>query len=78
MTKVNDLAIWDYKIKKKDLADPKILKWYLERKISLADWENLDKKILLKNLGKLDISPYLKQAIKIYFSNANYPKSKTN
>lgn len=63
-----DKSIWDYKVKKSDLRDPVVLKWYLERKIMMADWDGLDKKVLLDNIDKLDVPPYRKQAIKLYFS----------
>ncbi|EKD56104.1 MAG: hypothetical protein ACD_58C00297G0009 [uncultured bacterium] len=68
---LNDISIWDYKISKKDLSDPKVLLWYLERKAQMADWVGLDKKVLVKNLNKLNISPYRKKAIKLYFNNEN-------
>jgi len=69
MKYLKDASIWDYKIKKSDLKDPKILLWYLNRKAQFADWANLDKKLLLKNLNRLDISKYRKRAIKIFFQN---------
>lgn len=64
---VKNQAIWDYKISQKDLKDPKVLLWYLQRKAQMADWQNLDKKALLDNLTKLRISSYRKKAIKLYF-----------
>lgn len=67
MEYLKDTAIWDYKIAKKDLADPKVLLWYLNRKTQMADWVGLDKRLLLKNLDKLNISLYRKKAIKIFF-----------
>lgn len=70
MKQIKSAAIWDYEIDKKDLKDPKVLLWYLERKAKMADWQGLNKHLLLKNLSKLNISPYRKKAIKLYFDNA--------
>lgn len=67
MEYLKDTAIWDYRIAKKDLADPKVLLWYLNRKAQMADWAGLNKKLFLKNLDKLKISVYRKKAIKIFF-----------
>ena len=69
MVKLKDKSIWDYKVDRKDLKDPQVLKWYLERKAQMADWQGLNKQLLLKNLNKLNISPYRKKAIKLYFAN---------
>lgn len=56
--------IWDYDIKKLDLSNPKVLKWYLQRKIEYGDWAALDKKTLKKYLPKLRINPYLKEILR--------------
>lgn len=64
---LKDKSIWEYQIDKKDLSDPKILLWYLQRKAKMADWQGLDKKLLLKHLNKLNLSKYRKKAIKLYF-----------
>lgn len=64
-----DTSVWDYKVDKKDLQDPKVLLWYLNRKTKMADWRGLNKKMLLQNVDKLDISPYRKKAIKIFFGD---------
>lgn len=69
VVKLKDKSIWDYKIDKKDLKDPKVLRWYLERKAQMADWQGIDKQLLLKNVDKLNISFYRKKAIKLYFDN---------
>lgn len=65
--KVNSKYIWDYDIKNLDLTDPKVLIWYLERKITYGDWESLDKKTLKKYLPELNINPYLKQILNNFF-----------
>ena len=60
--------IWEYEVDKADLKYPAVLKWYLERKIKMADWEGLDIKVLLENIDKLNVPHYRKEAIKSYFS----------
>jgi len=62
--KLNNKYIWDYDIKSLDLSNPKVLVWYLERKITHGDWESLDKITLRKYLPKLKINPYLKNILK--------------
>lgn len=61
--KLNDKYIWDYDVKSLDLNNPKVLIWYLERKITYGDWESLDKKTLKKYLPKLKINLYLKKIL---------------
>lgn len=56
--------IWDYDVKKLDLSNPEVLKWYLKRKIEYGDWEVLDKETLKQYLPKLKINPYLKQILR--------------
>lgn len=68
MQYLKDKPIWDYKIKQSDLNDSKVYMWYLNRKAQMADWQNLDKNLLIKNLDKLNISKYRKLAIKLYFT----------
>lgn len=70
MKTLQDISIWDYKINKKDLKDPKVFLWYLERKAQMADRSGLNKRVLIKNLNKLNISPYRKKAIKLYFDKS--------
>lgn len=67
MKTLKDAAIWDYKINKSDLKNQEILLWYLERKAKMADWQGINKKLLLKHLNKLNISHYRKKAIRIFF-----------
>ncbi len=61
--KANNRYIWDYDVNKLDLKNPKVLIWYLERKITYGDWESLDKKSLKKYLPKLKIDSYLKHIL---------------
>lgn len=61
--KVTEDYIWDYDIKNLDLSEPKVLLWYLKRKVEYGDWEVLDRKTLKKHLPKLKIDPYLKKIL---------------
>lgn len=62
--KLTDKYIWDYDVKNLDLSNPRVLIWYLERKIEYGDWEVLDRKTLKKYLSRLNINPYLKQILR--------------
>jgi len=61
--KLTSKYIWDYDIKSLDLSNPRVLIWYLERKITYGDWDSLDKKTLRKYLPKLNINIYLKRIL---------------
>jgi len=67
--KANNRYIWDYDVKKLDLENPKVLIWYLERKISCGDWKSLNRKILKRYLSKLEINPYLKNILNGFIKN---------
>jgi hypothetical protein len=67
--KLSSKYIWDYDVKNLDLSNPRVLIWYLERKITCGDWDCLDKKTLKKYLPKLKINPYLKEILN-KFANA--------
>ena len=64
--KLTDNYIWDYDVKKMNLSNPRVLLWYLQRKIEYGDWEAVDKKTLKRYLPKLRINPYLKQILRIF------------
>lgn len=66
------IGIWDYDIKSLDLDNPMVLKWYLERKINVGDWQSLDQKTIAKNLLNLNINPYVKKVL-----TASLAKTKT-
>jgi hypothetical protein len=67
--KANSKYIWDYDVNKMDLKNPRVLIWYLERKITYGDWESLDKKTLRKYLPKLKINPQLKYILTNFLKN---------
>ena len=56
-------GIWDYDVKSLDLDNPTVLKWYLERKIRVGDWQSLDQKTIVKYLPKLNINKYVKKVL---------------
>lgn len=72
--KLTKKYIWDYDAKKLNLKNPKVLKWYLERKISHGDWSVIDKKTLKNYLPKLEIDPYLKKILGDFIKNAETKK----
>lgn len=64
-------GIWDYNYKALDLGNPAILKWYLERKISVGDWQSLDQKTIIKYLPKLKINHYVKKVLAFSLAKTN-------
>ena len=56
--------IWDYDVKNLDLSKPRVLLWYLQRKVEHGDWQSLNRQTLKKYLPKLKINPYLKQILR--------------
>ena len=65
--KTLEKTIWDYQIRRKDLENPKVLRWYLERKINFGDWTGIKEKDLKNNLSKLAIEPEIKKILEKYF-----------
>lgn len=52
--KLTKKYIWDYDVKSLDLKNPKVLLWYLQRKVECGDWEDLDRKTLKKYRQKIE------------------------
>jgi hypothetical protein len=61
-----DVKFWDYDIKKMDLRNPKVLLWYLNRKLKFGDLSGLKKTDLKKYFSKLDINYSLKEMLRNY------------
>jgi hypothetical protein len=61
-----DVKFWDYDIRKIDLGNPKILLWYLNRKLKFGDLSGLKKTDLKKYFSKLDINYSLKEMLRNY------------
>ena len=71
ITKKEKQIFWDYDLNKMDLSNPKIMTWYLSRKIRFGDLIGIKKPVLKKYLSKLDISPSLKELLKNYLNAKN-------
>lgn len=67
--KVDKKYIWDYDIASVKLKNPRVLRWYLSRKINFGDWKALDSELVRINLESLDIDPTLKLMLKKYFAH---------
>lgn len=67
--KLNSKYIWDYDAKSLDLKNPRVLKWYLARKVNFGDWQSIDHHLLQKYLPQLDIDPTLKKMLRTYFKS---------
>ena len=65
MTKNRDKKsiFWDYNLDKADLSNPKIKRWYLERKLNFGDFSNITKSDLKKYLPIIEIDPSLKELL---------------
>ena len=71
VTRKEKQIFWDYDLNKMDLSNPKIMIWYLSRKIRFGDLTGITKADLKKYLLKLDISQSLRELLKNYLeSNA--------
>jgi hypothetical protein len=58
---------WDYDTKKMDFRNPKVLLWYLNRKLKFGDLKGIKKSDLKKCFSKLNVSDSLKELLKNYF-----------
>lgn len=60
---------WDYDLNRMDLSNPKIMIWYLNRKLRFGDLSGITKANLRKHLPKLDISQSLRELLKNYLKS---------
>lgn len=60
---------WDYDLNRMDLSNPKIMIWYLNRKLRFGDLSDITKANLRKHLPKLDISQSLRKLLKNYLKS---------
>lgn len=65
----NKAIFWDYDIKKMDLKNPKVKRWYLSRKLAFGDLKGIKKTDLKKHLPKLNINASLKELLQNYFKH---------
>lgn len=68
-TKKEKQIFWDYDLKRMDLSNPKIMVWYLNRKLKFGDLSGITKANLKKHLSKLDISRSLRGLLKNYLKS---------
>lgn len=64
-------GIWETDVKTINLSNPKVLKWYVERKIEVGDWRALDSSTLARMLGKLSIDTRLKELLQDFIKTAH-------
>ncbi|MBI4239604.1 hypothetical protein HY620_01295 [Candidatus Uhrbacteria bacterium] len=64
MIKKSQKGIWETDVKTINLSNPKVLKWYVERKIEVGDWKALDRPTLARMLGKLSINARVKALLR--------------
>jgi hypothetical protein len=64
----NKAIFWDYDLAKTDLKNPKVLLWYLNRKLRFGDLSGIKKQDLKKFLSKLKINSSLKELLKNYLA----------
>lgn len=77
MIRKSQKGIWETDVKTINLSNPKVLRWYLERKIEVGDWKALDRATLARMLGKLSIDIRIKELIKNFLRSYgnSYAKS---
>ncbi len=67
---IKSSSFWDYKIEKRALKNEKVKKFWLARKINMADWQGIKKKDLEKYLPELDIRPEMKNLLTLFLEHA--------
>lgn len=65
MKAISSPAVWDYQINQSKLKDPRVKRFYLERKMRYGDWDKISKKDLRTHLDYLKIDPYLHRVLKL-------------
>lgn len=67
--KIDKKYIWDYNLTLIDLNKPRVLHWYISRKINFGDWSALDSKVVKDNLKFLSIDSTLKKMLTNYYAH---------
>lgn len=80
MLRKSQKGIWETNVKTINLSNPKVLKWYVERKIEVGDWKALDRSTLAHMLGKISIDTHVKVLIRdfLYSHGNSYTKSSSH
>jgi hypothetical protein len=68
-TKKEKQIFWDYDLSRIDLSNPKVMIWYLNRKLKFGDLSGIAKTNLIKYLPKLDISRSLRELLENYLKS---------
>ena len=63
MLKKSQKGIWETDVRTINLSHPKVLKWYLERKIQVGDWKALNRVMLARMLGNLVVDAHIKELL---------------
>jgi hypothetical protein len=69
MIKKSQKGIWETDVKTINLSKPKVLKWYLERKIEVGDWNVLDRATLTRMLPRLSVDAHVKGLLRNFLSS---------
>ena len=64
----NKAIFWDYNLKKADFTNPKMVLWYLNRKLRFGDLSAIKKSDLRKYFSKLKINSSLKELLQNYLA----------
>lgn len=64
MIKRSQKGIWETDVKTINLSSPKVLKWYVERKIDVGNWKALDRTTLAQMLGRVSIDTRVKALLR--------------
>ena len=80
MLKKSQKGIWETDVRTVNISHPKVLKWYIERKIAVGDWQALDRATIARMLEKIDIDTHVKTLLQdfLYVSGNSYRKSSTS
>lgn len=78
MIRRSQKGIWETDVKTINLSNPKVLKWYVERKIEVGDWGALDRQTLASTIGKLSIDTHVKTLIKDFLRPHGDPRAKSS
>lgn len=64
-------GIWETNAQALDLKNPRVLRWYVERKIAVGDWGALDRATVARLLPTLRLDPALKNILRAYVGHSH-------
>lgn len=62
-------GIWEANVRTLDLKNPRVLKWYMEKKIHAGEWQALGREDLRRMLPELKMDPAIGALLKRFFSS---------